>query len=186
MKRIIGIDEVGRGCWAGPLVVGAVLLTSELPGLNDSKLVHKVKREELAKMIEDKAIYLNTGWVWPKEIDAMGLTKAMKMAIDRVLINLPDYDEIIIDGSINYLVDNPRAKCLIKADQLEPSVSAASIVAKVARDKYMTEQALLYPEYGFERHVGYGTVLHIDALRKHGVTQLHRLSYKPIKQMLAN
>ncbi len=180
---ILGIDEVGRGCWAGPLVVGAVILDHDISGLKDSKLVKKSDRVILAQTICEKATFVGFGWVGPKELDDLGLTGASKLGIERAIKNAPDPDEIIIDGNINFLPTNKKARSVIKADQKFPSVSAASIVAKVARDKYMSEISLEYPNYGFENHVGYGTAEHKAALAGLGVTDIHRQSYKPIKAL---
>ena len=105
----------------------------------------------------------------------------MRRAIDKV--DIP-YSRVIIDGNYNYLSNIPMTEALIQADNTIPAVSAASIIAKVARDTYMTEQAALYPGYGFDKHVGYGTKRHIEALMEHGVTPIHRKSYKPIKDFL--
>ncbi len=116
----------------------------------------------------------------------LGLTAATTLAIERALEGTPKYDYVIIDGSINFLPNNRRAMAIIKADNKIPAVSAASIFAKVSRDKYMAEQALLYPDYGFEMHVGYGTARHKNALIKNGVTPLHRLSFRPVQQFLNN
>ena len=112
-------------------------------------------------------------------------TKAVQLAMERAVgqITVP-YDEIIIDGSLNFLKDNPKASVLVKADDLIPAVSAASIIAKVARDTYMAEAARTYPGYGFESHVGYGTAMHIAALETLGVSEIHRQSYKPIQLLL--
>lgn len=183
-KLIVGIDEVGRGSWAGPLVVGAVILQNNIEDLADSKILSKVQRQYLALQIHQHATAVSTGWVEPSEVDALGLTAATQLAIVRAIESIHQYDEIIIDGSINFLPLNAKARSLIKADSLVPAVSAASIIAKVARDDYMAEQDLLYPQYGFGSHVGYGTAKHKQALVDHGVTPLHRLSYKPIKLIL--
>jgi ribonuclease HII len=181
---IVGIDEVGRGCWAGPLVAAAVLLREPVEGLRDSKLIIPRQRELLANKIKDNS-YFGLGWVWPDEIDRYGLTSAVRSAMSQALAALSiDYQTIIIDGSYNFLADNPKATCMVKADNLVMEVSAASILAKVARDKYMAEQALKYPGYGFEAHVGYGTRRHIAALRTLGITDIHRRSYKPIKALV--
>lgn len=177
---IIGVDEVGRGAWAGPLVVGAVALGEEVKGLKDSKLLSKHTRENLDKQIRASAQFVGLGWVEPKEIDDVGLSRALVLATERALIGAPDV-EIIIDGNINFLPSNPKARCLINADDTEPAVSAASIVAKVARDNYMAEQALYFPDFGFEKHVGYGTQLHIEAIKLLGACDIHRLSYKPVR-----
>ncbi len=177
----VGIDEVGRGCWAGPLVAGAVILDAPIAGLRDSKKLSAKKRELLSHEIHLMAKAVGIGWVSPQEVDALGLTAAVGLAMQRALEQITEtYDEIIIDGDYNFFPDNPLARTLIKADDLIPAVSAASIVAKVARDQYMYTAGLDYPNYGFEKHVGYGTAFHINALGLYGVTPLHRMSYKPV------
>ncbi|MEP6710586.1 MAG: ribonuclease HII [Candidatus Saccharibacteria bacterium] len=182
---IVGIDEVGRGPWAGPLVVGAVVLGgATIEGLTDSKKLTKKRREELNIEIYKNAGAVGLGWVDAKEIDEIGLSAALRLATRRALeqINTP-YHEIIIDGTINFLADTNKGQyvtTLKKADLLIPSVSAASIVAKVARDAFMSEQHEIYPEYGFKSHVGYGTAAHRAAIEAHGVTLLHRLSFAPL------
>jgi ribonuclease HII len=181
----VGIDEVGRGCWAGPLVAGAVILRKPIPGLRDSKQLSKKQREGLAAEIQLHALAVGLGWVSVLEIDSLGLTAAVSLAMTRALEEIrADYDEIIIDGNLNFLADNPKARAIVKADAKIPAVSAASIVAKVARDKYMAEICEKYADYGFDRHVGYGTALHLEKLRLHGVSQLHRKSFRPIQKLL--
>ncbi len=181
----VGVDEVGRGCWAGPLVAGAVALQEPISGLKDSKKLSKKQREKLTPLIYAGALAVGIGWVWPAELDVIGMTAAVKLAMERAVEQMTiDYDELIIDGNINYFPTNPKAEAIINADDTVPAVSAASIVAKVARDNYMAEQAVVYPEYGFDKHVGYGTAQHIAMLQAHGVTDLHRRSFKPIKTML--
>jgi ribonuclease HII len=182
---IVGIDEVGRGCWAGPLVAGAVVLNQDIVGLKDSKILSKLQRTKLSREIYESAAAIGLGWVSAREVDALGLTEAVRLAMQRAIaqIELP-YDEIIIDGNYNFLSTDSRAQAVVKADGSIPAVSAASIVAKVARDEWMCSKAAQdFPLYGFEKHVGYGTKLHRDMLRLHGVCSLHRLSYKPIKQL---
>ncbi len=187
----VGIDEVGRGCWAGPLVASAVVLGKPIVGLKDSKKLTKKQRQRLAAEIQMEALAIGIGWVWPKEIDVSGITTAVKTAMSRALKQIRiDYDEIIIDGNYNFLADvkglsSHKVWNMIKADDSVAAVSAASIIAKVARDNYMvTEAHAVYPTYGFDTHVGYGTALHIERLKLHGVTKLHRMSYKPIQQLL--
>jgi ribonuclease HII len=182
---ILGIDEVGRGPWAGPLVIGAVVLGGvEIEGLTDSKKLSKKRRDELDIVIREQADGYGLGWVDAAEIDEIGLSAALVLATRRAVeqIKAP-YHEIIIDGTINFLKDTSKADyvtTLKKADLLIPSVSAASIIAKVARDNYMSEQGALYPEYMFSAHVGYGTAAHRAAIDEHGVTPLHRLSFAPL------
>lgn len=185
MPLIVGIDEVGRGSWAGPLVAGAVLLDQPMSGLRDSKLLSHAQRQGLLKHIYKSALWYNTAWVRPEEIDSIGMTASVDLAFRRVIKTLQqDFDEIIIDGTINYLRDMPKTIALVRADTVVPSVSAASIVAKEARDAYMRHQALRYPEYGFENHVGYGTERHREAIMRFGVTEIHRRSFKPIREAL--
>lgn len=183
---IVGIDEVGRGCWAGPLVAGAVILNEPIEGLKDSKKLSKKQREKLAAEIEKSATAIGLGWVDAATIDRVGITTAVKWAMEEALQQIKiDHDQVIIDGHLNFLPDNPKTQALIKADDTVQAVSAASIIAKVARDKYMADIAASNPHYGFERHVGYGTALHLKKLQTHGVSQLHRRSFKPIRILLS-
>lgn len=178
---IVGIDEVGRGCWAGPLVAGAAILKQPIAELKDSKQLSKPQRESLVEVIRQQAIAFGLGWVWPAEVDELGLTVANGLAMQRALAQIKvAYDEIIIDGNHNYLMNQPKARVVVKADATVPAVSAASILAKVARDNYMAYMAAVFPEYGFESHVGYGTAQHRQSLRRFGVTKLHRQSFKPV------
>ena len=181
---IIGIDEVGRGCWAGPLVAGAVLLCKPIPGLADSKKLSAKKREMLSEQILASAVF-GIGWVTSHEVDTLGLSKSVELAMRRAVeqINYKEHD-IVIDGNINYLPDFENTSCLIKADDTIEAVSAASIIAKVARDKFMKKLSLEYPKYGFESHVGYGTLQHQSALNKYGITSLHRRTFAPVRNRL--
>lgn len=183
---IVGIDEVGRGCMAGPLVAGAVLLERPIRGLRDSKKLTRQQREALAVKIEAKALAMGIGWVSPQELDDVGLTHAVRLAMQRALamITVP-YLRVIIDGNYNFLATNPKCETLIKADDLVPSVSAASIMAKVARDNYMREIAEQHPGYGFESHVGYCTPAHLRALQTLGACELHRRSFQPVRQYMS-
>lgn len=182
----VGIDEVGRGCWAGPLVAGAVILDKPIAGLRDSKKLRKKRREALAVEIQLTAAAYGLGWVWPEEIDELGLTASVRLAMQRALDQITgEYDELIIDGNLNFFPENTKARAVIKADDSIPAVSAASIIAKVARDNYMAgEAAGKYPNYQFEKHVGYGTKLHIEMLKLHGVSNIHRKSYNPIQKFM--
>ena len=182
----VGIDEVGRGCWAGPVVAGAVILRRRIPGLADSKKLSKKQREELDAKIRKQAVAFGIGWVPAPEVDRVGLTEAVRLAMQRAMAEITEqYDQIIIDGNYNYLATYPGSSCLIKADDKVAAVSAASIIAKVARDNYMAEISATYPGYDFHKHVGYGTKAHIAALQALGICDLHRQSYAPIKALLA-
>jgi ribonuclease HII len=181
---IVGIDEVGRGPWAGPLVMGAVVLGCEIDGLTDSKKLTKKRREELNEIILGKAAAVGIGWVSAEELDEMGMSAALTQCCLRALrqIKVP-FHEIIIDGTINFLQGSTLqdyVTTMKKADLLVPSVSAASIVAKVARDNFMAEQDAKFPGYNFKGHVGYGTVTHKSAIETNGATPLHRLSFAPL------
>jgi ribonuclease HII len=183
---ILGIDEVGRGAWAGPLVVGAAVLVRPIEGLADSKLLTKKRREELNREILDSGAGIGLGWVSASEVDEIGLSAALRRAtIEAVRQVRAPYHEIIIDGTVNFLADTNRGEyvtLLKKADQLISAVSAASIVAKVARDNYMADLTAQHPNYGFADHVGYGTAAHRQAIEQFGVCAEHRLSFKPLQK----
>ena len=183
---IVGIDEVGRGCWAGPVAAGAVVLKRRIPGLKDSKKLSKTQREALDVKIRRQALAIGIGWASPEEVDEHGLTKAVGLAMRRALEQITiAYDEIIIDGNHNFLKDIPNTSTLIKADDTIAAVSAASIVAKVARDNWMAQEAATqHPMYGFDHHVGYGTAVHAAMLKLHGACSLHRKSFRPVQLVL--
>ncbi len=184
---ILGIDEVGRGPWAGPLVVGAVVLGgAQIDGLTDSKRLPKKKREQLDEQIRAQAAGFGLGWVDAATIDQIGLSEALRLATRLAVeqVKAP-YHQITIDGTVNLLSGTSKGQYVTtmkKADLLVPSVSAASIIAKVARDNYMAQMDVDYPGYGFANHVGYGTAAHIAAIDRLGVTPLHRLSFAPLQQ----
>lgn len=187
---ILGIDEVGRGPWAGPLVVGAVVLpeSHSLEGLTDSKKISAKKRVVLDEQIRQEALGWGLGWVHAEELDEVGLSAALRLATIRAVeaVKAP-YHEIVIDGTINFLKETSKGQYVTtmpKADFLVPAVSAASIIAKVARDTFMEEQDAIYPGYGFGSHVGYGTAQHQKALETLGVTKIHRKSFAPIAKLL--
>lgn len=192
---ILGIDEVGRGPLAGPLVVGAVILPDEKPGwvdeLRDSKKLSAKKREALNEIILKNAPATGLGWLSPGEIDKIGISEALKLAtrraVEKARSSHAPFSQIVIDGKVNFLKGAKLEKyvsTLAKADDLIKEVSAASIIAKVARDAYMVELAEKYPAYGFETNVGYGTKKHLAAIYEHGICPEHRKSFEPIKSLL--
>jgi ribonuclease HII len=185
--RIVGIDEVGRGCLAGPVVASAVLLDTasskilEKIHLTDSKCMTMKQREAAYDSIVEHALAYGIGWSSHQDVDSFGLTHAIALAMQQALDAIKlEYSRVIIDGNYNFLPSNIKVITKIKADATEISVSAASILAKVARDRFMKEQAAIYPQYGFEKHVGYGTKLHLSALKTHGPSRIHRYSVKPV------
>lgn len=187
---VIGIDEAGRGPWAGPLTVCAVGLSSanqsQLIELEDSKLISSNKRLVLAQQIKGIAVFIELAWIDATTIDAIGLSNAMKRAVTQILsnANIHDITEIIIDGSVNYAVNHQKSRAIIRADASIPAVSAASIIAKVARDAYMSQVAKQFTGYGFDKHKGYGTSAHREAIQRLGVSPLHRKSFQPIKEYI--
>ncbi len=181
---ILGVDEAGRGSWAGPLVAGAVILEESIAGLADSKVLTKKKRADLSRQIWEKARAVSLGWVTNKEIDTLGLTEAVRLAMYRAVEGIQQYEDLIVDGSYNFLSGLRNSRAVVRADQSVPAVSAASIVAKVARDHYMAQKDLQFPGYGFFKHVGYGTAAHREALRALGPCEIHRKSYKPVKALV--
>ena len=191
---ILGIDEVGRGPLAGPLVVGAVILPANerewFTKLKDSKKLSTKKREELNELILKEAT-TGLGWVSATELDNIGISAALKLATKKAVQSVQTthtaFSQIVIDGKVNFLSDTRLSKyvsTMPKADNLVREVSAASIIAKVARDKYMVNLAKEFPEYGFDSHVGYGTAKHLAAIREYGITPEHRQSFEPIKSMV--
>ena len=195
---ILGIDEVGRGPYAGPLVIGACILgdwqNSEnaewIEKLTDSKKLSAKRREELYVLIKEKALATATGWVSSAEIDEVGLSEALRLATRRAVEQIQKtrvpFSEITIDGTMNFLVGTKLEKyvsTLKKGDFLVKEISAASILAKVERDKYMAELDAIYPEYGFGKHVGYGTAAHQKAMEEFGLTPEHRRSFSPVREI---
>jgi ribonuclease HII len=186
---MIGIDEVGRGAWAGPLLMVAARVKAKhtLPeGLTDSKLLSSYQRDQFYEQLLITCDF-GEGWVEVEEIDSMGLSAALMLGAMRAIAELGDVEneEICIDGAVNFLSDSfPKAFTKIKADISEPIVSAASVFAKVTRDRRMMKIHYELPQYGFRDNVGYGTQKHISALKQFGISKWHRKSFKPIMELL--
>lgn len=190
---IAGVDEAGRGPWAGPVMAGAVVfLTKEvdeflLKNLDDSKKLSAKKREVLYdKLLEERAkghILAATGEASAQEIDEKNILQATFLAMTRAVKNLgKQVDFALVDGNQKPLMLGCDCMTLVKGDARSYSIAAASIMAKVTRDRYMSDLAKQYPFYGFEKNAGYGTKAHIEGLQKHGIVKgVHRLSYKPIQ-----
>ncbi len=181
---IAGIDEVGRGPLAGPVVAAAVILPADIPFLpvNDSKQLSAKKREQLYDQIMDIAD-VGIGLISPETIDAVNIYEATKLAMMQAVANLKqEPDSLLIDAMKLPLPVEQQS--IIKGDAKSVSIAAASIVAKVYRDRLMSEYAVQYPHYGFEKNAGYGTQLHLAGLDVHGITPIHRKTFDPIKSML--
>jgi ribonuclease HII len=183
---IAGVDEAGRGPWAGPVVAGAVILDREnFPdGINDSKKISEKKREYLYEKIFDVA-QVGVGIVTAEEIDNVNILQAAMMAMKNAVEDLKvQPDVVLVDG--NKIPDlTCKAHAVIKGDNKSLSIAAGAIIAKVTRDRIMKEISLDFPHYGWETNSGYGTKIHQEALAKYGVTVHHRKSFKPIAKLLA-
>lgn len=181
---ICGVDEAGRGPLAGPVYAAAVILPDDviIPGLNDSKKLSEKRREELFEIITEKAIAYSIAAVDEKRIDEINILNATFEAMNNAVDNLkiqPDY--VLIDGNRIKNMALPY-ETVVKGDAKSASIAAASILAKVSRDRYIIELAKKYPEYGFEKHKGYGTAVHNEAILKYGPCEIHRRTF--LKKLL--
>jgi len=172
--NLCGIDEAGRGPIAGPMTVAGVLFKSKVDGLNDSKKLSEKKREFLFELIKENSYY-HIVFTDATTIDEKGLSACIKHSILEIMENI-EAQNYLMDGNTAFGISNLTFK--IKADATVPEVSAASILAKVSRDRYMCKIAPLYPNYNFEKHKGYGTKAHIEAIKEHGYSDIHRRSFK--------
>ncbi|MDO4982369.1 MAG: ribonuclease HII [Eubacteriales bacterium] len=176
---LCGVDEAGRGPLAGPVCAAAVILPRNcvIEGLNDSKKLTEKKREELFDVIRENAVSYGIAFASVEEIEEYNILQATFIAMNRAIEKLDVRPELaLIDGNRNKgIIINSR--CVVKGDACCADIAAASVLAKVTRDRYMYEMEELYPQYGFDKHKGYGTKLHYEALRKYGPSPIHRLSF---------
>ena len=180
---IAGVDEAGRGPLAGPVVAGAVILSEgiSLQGVRDSKEMTEKAREEAFSLISERAKAIGVGVVSPGYIDRFNILKAALEAMKQAVLSLhaaPDF--LLVDGTHPVPLSVPH-KCLIGGDRISLSISAASVVAKVYRDRIMRSYDALYPRYGFRENKGYGTARHLEAIRVHGPCPVHRLTFRGVR-----
>ena len=176
---ICGIDEVGRGPLAGPVVAGAVILPKDCDILyiNDSKKLSEKKREELYEIIMEKSVAVGLGYASPERIDEINILQATYEAMREAISNLPVSPDILLNDAVVIPEVNCQQVPIIKGDAKSISIGAASIIAKVTRDRLMVDYAAIYPEYGFASNKGYGASAHLEALKKYGPTPIHRRSF---------
>ena len=182
---IAGTDEAGRGPLAGPVVAAAVILPKNLiiDGVNDSKQLTEKKREELFNIIMDKALAVGISFIDNKKIDEINILEASRLAMMEAIKKLKIKPDYVLSDAMKMNIGIP-VNPIVKGDALSESIAAASIIAKVSRDRFMDEMDLKYPNYGFKRHKGYPTKDHIEAIKKWGICEIHRKTFKPIKTML--
>ena len=179
VKLLSGVDEAGRGPLAGPVCAAAVILPQncEIPGLNDSKKLTEKKREALFDVICASAVSYGIAFATVEEIEEYNILGATFMAMNRAIAMLDSVPELaLIDGNRNTGIQIP-SRCVIGGDGKCADIAAASVLAKVTRDRYMLQMAELYPQYGFEKHKGYGTKAHYEAIRAYGPSPIHRPSF---------
>jgi ribonuclease HII len=187
-RHIAGVDEAGRGPLAGPVVAAAVILRPgpRIPGVADSKSLSPEVRLELSGIIRRRALCFGIGWADRAEIDAINILQATFLAMRRAVLAMSlTPDHLLVDGNqlprLDGLGRRLTARAIIDGDVSEPAISAASILAKVARDQFMDQMDTIYPEYGFKDHKGYGTPAHQRCLERHGPCPLHRRSFEPVR-----
>lgn len=187
LSLLCGVDEAGRGPLAGPVVAAAVILKQDanLLLVNDSKKLTPKRRIEALEEIKSNSISIGIGVASPIEIDELNILNATKLAMTRAIDNLDIKPELILIDHVKINTDI-KSISITKGDQLSLSIAAASIVAKTYRDNLMNEYHIKYPEYGFNKHMGYPTKKHLEAIKIYGVTPIHRRTFKPIKNLYDN
>lgn len=179
-KIEVGLDEVGRGCLAGPIVVAAVILPKdfESPIVKDSKKLSEKKRVEACKLIKEKAISYSVSFISPEDVDKLNVLQATMKGMHNCLDWLDkDFNHILVDGNYFNKYKNIEYDCVIKGDNTYYSIAAASILAKVARDEYMTELHKKFPKYKWDSNKGYGSSVHINAIKELGFNEHHRTTF---------
>ncbi|MDR1854868.1 MAG: ribonuclease HII [Azoarcus sp.] len=187
-RRVCGVDEAGRGPLCGPVMAAAVILDPSRPiaGLADSKKLSARAREKLEALIKERALAWSVATATAEEIDRLNILHASMLAMRRAVAALSiTPDEVLIDGNRCPDLALPM-RAIVGGDALEPAISAASILAKTARDAHMLELDRRYPQFGLARHKGYPTAAHLEAIRRHGVADFYRKSFAPVRDILAN
>lgn len=182
---VAGLDEVGRGTLAGPVVAAAVILPLDIfiDGLNDSKRLSPAKRDRLFDEISSRARSFGIGVVQSSRIDEVNIYRATCEAMVKALASMPEKPDFLLIDGLRLPGIGPNQLPIIKGDSLSASIAAASIIAKVTRDRTMVQYEQIYPGYGFAAHKGYATAAHIDALKKHGPCPIHRRSFRPVYEL---
>lgn len=194
MTVVAGIDEVGRGCLAGPVFAAAIVIDGDCLArlaekqrrmIRDSKTLSPRQRATILPVITRIASNYSIGMSQVREIERLGIVKATFLAMRRAVALLSPIDLLVVDGRTEIPGITIRQQAIIAGDRFLPVISAASIVAKVARDLHMAKQGQRYPQYGFAQHVGYGTAQHFARIAEHGICPLHRRNFSPIKELVA-
>lgn len=182
-RWIAGVDEVGRGPLAGPVVSAAVILPEDfyLPGLNDSKKLSKQTREEYYEIIQQRAISIGVAIISVEIIDQINILQATYRGMTEAVAKLATVPDYILVDALTLPMDVPQ-EAIIGGDSKSVSIAAASVIAKVTRDRIMSEMAAIFPQYGFDQHMGYGTKEHLEAIVRHGVTVHHRRTFAGVKE----
>jgi ribonuclease HII len=186
-ELIAGVDEVGRGPLAGPVVAAAVILPRQFDvlGINDSKQLSDAKREYFFQLIQEHAISIGVGIIHAHQIDEVNIYQATKIAMREAITQLKQKPDYLLIDAMKLELDIPQ-QSIIKGDQKSVSIASSSIVAKVTRDQYMKRLADNYPSYGFQQHMGYGTKQHLEAISTFGIISEHRRSFSPIKEVVSS
>lgn len=184
-KRIAGVDEAGRGPLAGPVVAAAVVLPEDYRNklIRDSKKLTSLQREQLFIEIKNTALAYGIGVVGWKQVDEKGILEAAKLAMRQAVLKLDPVPDFVLSDAVPLNITGISQKAVIGGDGSVFSIAAASILAKVARDRLMQKYHKKYPQYGFDRHMGYGTEIHLSAIKKHGPCPIHRMTFAPFRSI---